>query len=216
MVFQGFRPLLYFNIAATFIIIDAAIQFKNKLLAQLYGLLTQVESQSLTDPLTGVANRRAFITRVESALGHTHRYNTPFSLAYIDVDNFKRVNDGAGHAAGDRLLCSVAQTIQTTLRGDDLVARLGGDEFGIIFTHAPQNPGNHVERVKKALDGALQKETAFHIISFSIGVVHYDGSRRGTCEELIHFADRLMYEIKGNGKDGVRMDKFSPGTVPRL
>ncbi|OWW20419.1 GGDEF domain-containing protein [Noviherbaspirillum denitrificans] len=211
---HGFRPLLYLNTAATFLIVDGAIQFKNQLLDRLYQVLARVESQSLTDPLTGSANRRAFVARVEAALRHTHRYHEPFSLAYIDVDNFKTLNDMFGHRAGDRLLCRTIQVIQATLRGDDMVARLGGDEFGIVFTHAPQSLGRHVQRVKHALDAELQKEAAFHVISFSIGAVHYDGTRLATCEELIHFADSLMYEIKGNGKDGVRMATFSYGALP--
>lgn len=206
---QGFLPLLYFNVAATFMILDRAIQFKNKLLNQLSQGLAKAKSQALTDPLTGVANRRAFIAKVDAALGHTVRYCEPFSLAYIDLDNFKLINDVAGHAAGDRLLCDVAQTIQAALRGDDIVARLGGDEFGIVFAHVPQQLGRHVDRVKEALDDMLQKKSAFHSASFSIGAVYYDGSERTTSEELIHFADRLMYEIKRTGKNGVCMESFS-------
>jgi diguanylate cyclase (GGDEF)-like protein len=135
-IVQGYQPLLYLNIAAAFLILDAVVQYKNKLLAQLYILLAHVESQSLTDPLTGIPNRRAFIARAAMALAHSHRYSEPFSLAYIDVDNFKQVNDSLGHAAGDQLLRLVASAIGSELRGDDMIARLGGHEFGIIFTHA--------------------------------------------------------------------------------
>jgi diguanylate cyclase (GGDEF)-like protein len=204
---------LYLNVAATFLILDSALQYKNRLVARLYVLLARVESLSSTDPLTDIPNRRAFIERATMALAHSRRHGEPFSIAYIDVDNFKQVNDNLGHAAGDQLLRVVASAIRTELRSDDMVARLGGDEFGIIFTHAPQGIKQHVDRIKQALDNHCPHEHAYQAIGFSIGVVHYDGTLQATTDELICCADRLMYEIKKSSKNGVRFGMYSQQTL---
>ena len=89
-----------------------------------------------TDSLTGAANSRAFAEQTQFELRRATRYGRPFSLAYIDVDNFKTVNDRFGHSAGDGLLRAVAETLRETVRPTDTVARLGGDEFAILFVEA--------------------------------------------------------------------------------
>jgi GGDEF domain-containing protein len=93
--------------------------------------LTIEESLADTDPLTGLANRRFFLEQLEHEHTRFFRYPESFTIAYIDLDNFKYVNDSLGHDVGDELLCSVAQILSINVRASDFVARLGGDEFAI-------------------------------------------------------------------------------------
>jgi diguanylate cyclase (GGDEF)-like protein len=93
---------------------------------------------SQPDYLTGVANAREFHHQVNAELGRIDRYKHPISLAYIDLDGFKQVNDKLGHREGDTLLRVVAQSFQSAIRKTDLVGRLGGDEFGILFPNTDQ------------------------------------------------------------------------------
>ena len=93
----------------------------------------QLESQALHDPLTGLANRVLFADRVEQAIVRANRSKRPPAVLYIDIDDFKRINDTQGHAAGDQVLVQVAQRIKRTIRGEDTAARLGGDEFSVLI-----------------------------------------------------------------------------------
>src|SRR4051794_30769603 len=104
----------------------------------------QLEALALQDPLTGVANRRAFEVAVRGEIARSRRSGARFAVLYLDLDGFKEVNDIHGHAAGDRMLRRVATGIDTSLRGEDLVARHGGDEFAILL------PGASEEDARKA------------------------------------------------------------------
>jgi predicted signal transduction protein with EAL and GGDEF domain len=99
-------------------------------------LRNRLESETVlarTDFLTGVANARAFFDQAEMELSRSKRYHHPLTIAYVDLDNFKKVNDSMGHAEGDKVLTTVANTMRRTLRGSDFPARLGGDEFAILL-----------------------------------------------------------------------------------
>src|SRR5712671_3941527 len=107
--------------------------------ARLSRLLDVEEKLARTDPLTGLPNRRAFLERVSDELARARRTAHPVSIAYIDIDNFKRINDDKGHVEGDEFLKEVAQAIRETIRASDVAARLGGDEFAVLFTDAKRS-----------------------------------------------------------------------------
>lgn len=150
-----------------------------------------------TDGLTALLNRRAFIERLEQEILRSQRFCQPFTLAYIDIDNFKQVNDRFGHAAGDSLLQAVASTLTQSLRSIDYQARLGGDEFAILM---PQTSEPQAVPVLNRLRIALQTPQSQQVpVSFSIGVVTFE-SAPGTADQALAVADRLMYSVKTGGK----------------
>ncbi|MBS1114197.1 MAG: hypothetical protein H6Q92_1960 [Nitrospirae bacterium] len=163
-------------------------------------LLEKEQTFARNDFLTGVANSRAFNEIAKIEIDRSVRFSRPFTIAYIDIDNFKQVNDTLGHSQGDKLLQSVAKTIIANTRSIDIVSRLGGDEFAILF------PESNEENAKTAIN-KVQKELLSSVtndkwpVTFSIGVV--------TCykscnlDELIKEADNLMYTVKASGKNGI-------------
>jgi len=157
-----------------------------------------------TDHLTGVANGRHFAEILSLELEYAHRHNRPLSLAYIDIDSFKQVNDQRGHEVGDSLLRLVAQTMKQAVRANDLVARVGGDEFAILFREATQD---HVRTVMDRIKYHLSRIAAQNDwpAAFSAGVVTCTGSAC-LADELIKRADRLMYAVKTAGKNMVKYD----------
>ena len=154
-----------------------------------------------TDPLTGILNRRAFVETAESEVARAERYHRSLSLAYLDIDDFKKVNDKGGHEDGDRLLVAVAETLTRNLRAFDVVARYGGDEFVLLLPEAGDKAAKMVlDKLMGALRGAVQGRWP---ASFSIGAITIDGPRT-SLDRLIQQADKLVYAAKQDGKDCVR------------
>jgi len=156
---------------------------------------------SRTDQLTGVMNRRAFEEIVEYEIFSLQRQKSPFSLAYLDLDNFKEVNDSFGHKKGDELLKAVVACLRENLRRTDVIARVGGDEFTIFF------PATEQSAVKLVIQKLLEQLKKLNEINnwpttISIGVVT---SLDSNCdlETTISLADRVMYEVKDSGKNDV-------------
>jgi diguanylate cyclase (GGDEF)-like protein len=163
---------------------------------------------SRTDLLTGAINLRAFSELVNYEILRSKREGLPFSLAYLDLDNFKYVNDTYGHAAGDELLKSTVSTLVIHLRKTDVVGRLGGDEF-IIFLPATDQAS--VKIVMQKIKNELFKHTSHdnRSTTFSMGVVT---CREGTADfdSLVAQADVLMYEAKRAGKNNIRYEVYPP------
>ena len=154
-----------------------------------------------TDPLTGVLNRRAFIETATLELARAERYQRSLSLAYLDIDDFKQVNDEGGHEDGDRLLVEVVQTLKRNLRAFDVVARYGGDEFVLLLPESGDDAAKLVlEKLMVAFRAALRGRWR---ASLSIGAVTIDRPRT-TLDRLIQQADQLVYAAKQAGKDCVR------------
>ena len=155
----------------------------------------ELERLALRDDLTGLANRRAFITVGEQILRIAHRSGGPVVLVYIDLDNMKSVNDRFGHSIGDRALAETAALLQATFRESDLVARLGGDEFCVLLAQDAEEAQSSLRRLQAVLD---MRAGAFPPISLSVGVAQCSGPEPCTIEELIDRADAAMYDQKAN------------------
>ena len=153
------------------------------------------------DELTGAANRRAFYESAEIEIDRMHRYKHPFTLAFIDLDNFKSINDGYGHQAGDRALRLIATAIRRSIRSSDIFARLGGDEFVVLLAETGENQaGPVVEKIHSSLVEAMR--IGGWPITFSIGAMTYLRSP-GDVDALVKKADDLMYAAKKEGKNRV-------------
>jgi diguanylate cyclase (GGDEF)-like protein len=155
-----------------------------------------------TDALTGLHNRRGFSELVEHELKRSQRNGTPVTLVNFDLDGFKAINDQRGHAAGDKLLVSVARGIMGAIRGVDLSARLGGDEFAVLLTDNKANPPElAVARVRDVIIERLRRDE--WPVTLSVGAVTVRDSARDV-DTLIHEADVLMYQAKKAGKNSLR------------
>jgi diguanylate cyclase (GGDEF)-like protein len=163
--------------------------------------LEQEEITSRTDALTGLANRRSFFETAEREVLRLQRYAHPLTIVYVDLDDFKGVNDTLGHATGDMLLKRVAETMLQQIRTTDLIARLGGDEFVILLPETDQATARVVvERIHTRLQSVTQQND--WRVTFSIGVVTFLQSP-ATADEMVAIADACMYAAKRNGKNRI-------------
>jgi diguanylate cyclase (GGDEF)-like protein len=170
------------------------------LLAWLRDRLETEKRLARTDPLTGLANRRAFLDAARVELERARRLGHSITLACFDLDGFKTVNDRLGHRAGDELLCLVATRLREAIRVFDLPARLGGDEFMLLLPGlGADGAPRFLERLKAEVIDPLRARWS---VSWSCGAATYL-SAPFAVEEMIASADRLMYAVKGSGKDGV-------------
>jgi len=170
--------------------------------------LLHEQQAARTDPLTALANRRAFVEAAWVELERGRRHGRPLSLLYIDCDDFKAVNDRLGHVAGDAVLAAVGKTLRDAVRGHDTVARLGGDEFGILLPEV-DGPGAIAlaERLREKLRETLTAR--WDHITFSTGVATFLRPP-SSVDEMILRADELMYRAKRSGKDGWRAGSWGP------
>jgi len=168
----------------------------------------RLHNMAMFDSLTELANRRAFMEYIKEALERENLESNSFSLLFIDLDNFKRINDSMGHNAGDDLLKIVANRLRSCVRSNDIIARLGGDEFCIIL-NTMSNEGDHgivADHILKRLRVPIKLGETELIISASIGIVSApkDGA---TSEDLLQNADLAMYRAKALGRN--KFQKFS-------
>jgi len=196
------------------IVLTVAFQLFGQLLATLREQLDHERELARTDPLTKVHNRRAFWSATAREAARGRRHGTPFSLAYIDVDGFKGVNDTFGHHAGDELLRRIAMALQEDLRELDMVARLGGDEFVILLPGADDSAaGRVITRLQKRLLKAAWRQP--FDIDFSVGVLTVLEAPYSV-EQIVARADSLMYQVKKSGRGLVLFDALRAGDdLPR-
>jgi diguanylate cyclase (GGDEF)-like protein len=171
----------------------------------IFGLKTALEKHrelAGTDPLTEVANRRAFYDLANMELNKARRYQTPISVLYLDIDDFKQINDHFGHHIGDTLLRAVAEAIKENIRAVDVVARFGGDEFGILLAGTGAESAALVARkLKQKLQTLIQDKG--RSVTLSVGAVTFE-NLPGSVDEMIDAADRQMYHAKKNGKNRIQ------------
>jgi diguanylate cyclase (GGDEF)-like protein len=169
-------------------------------------LIEKLQDLAGTDPLTLISNRRSFFKSASQELERAKRYNHVMSLVYIDLDNFKTVNDTKGHLSGDKLLKVVAEVLLNNTRQIDLVARMGGDEFCVLLVETAK---------EEALltYNKLQQEilTKMHVnewpVTLSSGIVTYHQPPESV-KDMISQADIVMYSVKRSGKNNLIQKDF--------
>jgi diguanylate cyclase (GGDEF)-like protein len=177
------------------------------LLTKIKKRLNFEESLAATDSLTGLANSRSFYETIYIESIRADRYNHPFTIIYIDVDNFKSINDSEGHDAGDMVLKLIADKVKTFIRKTDTLARIGGDEFAGLF------PETDYEAAKSMLKKIFSRlcETMNqngYSITFSIGAASFDKPMKNV-HEMVKAADELMYLVKKEGKNNIAHERWT-------
>lgn len=159
-----------------------------------------------TDHLTTSINARYFYEILQMEIDRFQRSQRPFTIAYIDIDNFKSVNDRFGHPAGDQLLIQFANSIRKTIRKSDFVARLGGDEFALLF---PETDQKSARIVFSKIQGVLREEMQLKKwpVTFSVGIITCKTAPE-TTDQLIKLADALMYAAKNDGRNMVKYSEY--------
>jgi len=170
--------------------------------AELVKLNEELQIQARFDALTGLVNRRHFLERLDGELHRSARFGLPCSLAILDIDRFKSVNDQYGHAAGDAVLRTFAQTLGQCLRSSDLAARFGGEEFAVLMPQTSVDGATELaERIRVAVQNTpVSGEGDVLRVSVSIGVAQWSGENP---EQLIARADNAMYAAKSAGRNQV-------------
>jgi len=162
---------------------------------------------SRKDYLTGAANSRFFYKLAQMEIDRFQRYAHPFSLAFIDLDNFKFVNDQFGHAVGDQVLRTVVSSVKKHSRKTDTIARLGGDEFALLLSETNQESARIV--LPKIQDMLLEEMRQNNWpITFSIGVLTCNATPL-TTDELVKMTDDLMYSVKKSSKNAIKYASYA-------
>jgi diguanylate cyclase (GGDEF)-like protein len=172
---------------------------------ELQSMLHHVEALAITDPLTGLFNRRRFDDVLKREFAVTKRYATPLSCLMVDVDHFKRINDLYGHDAGDRVLCNVAGRLIATLREVDVASRFGGEEFAVLL---PQTPKAGAVIVAERIAALVRRDTfefedGSASVTISLGVAESQDVTGSAPEGLVKAADSALYLAKSRGRDQV-------------
>jgi diguanylate cyclase (GGDEF)-like protein len=212
-IFTGYsysHPILHFLNTVIRTVFYAFVAY---LVAALYKLQNQERLAARTDFVTGAVNARYFNELLQMEVERIRRYPHPITVVFIDVDNFKLVNDLFGHKMGDEVLRCIASELKSQLRSTDCIARLGGDEFALLLPSARQADAEvAISKVHNHLRAEMKRRNL--PITFSMGAV--------TCmvapysaEQLINMADELMYEVKNSTKDDVRFLTWGNGAYRR-
>jgi len=182
--------------------VNAALRVKGEN-DQLREVNQRLAEMSITDPLTGLHNRRYLMERFHEEVERARRYQFPIACLMIDVDGFKTLNDQHGHAAGDYVLQQIAAMMKNTNRVVDILVRYGGDEFFIIL---PQTDQGGAFTVAERLRALVLESRLFHEhpdlrVTLSIGLAAFSAGRIGKAEDLLKGSDAALYRAKQNGKN---------------
>lgn len=177
---------------------------------QLSEELDRVRLLSLTDELTRLSNRRAFMRRLDDEVSRVQRHGFPLSLVLMDLDHFKRINDKSGHAAGDDVLRCYSEDVLSIFRHHDLVARYGGEEFAVLLPNTAQDGVVcALEKVRRRLTEVVtaRGEDAVELPTFSAGVAQFQAGE--TTSHLIERADSALYAAKRKGRDRIEVSGYN-------
>jgi len=177
-------------------------------------LLQRIEQLALTDELTGLYNRRHFMETYSHEIERCKRYQKPLSLAVLDIDFFKRVNDAYGHPAGDKVLAQFGVSLRAAMRDTDIIARLGGEEFGVLMPETTDQEAYTVfcrlkERIMKQRmiinDSSSPQDEQIISITVSIGVAGTQAACAAQAHTLLERADKALYGAKDKGRNRVTL-----------
>lgn len=192
---------------------------RTRTLLEFKAYLDSCEEAAFTDHLTGLANRRRFERQLEREVGRVLRFERPFTLLMIDIDNFKNLNDTFGHDAGDDAIRRISRVLREGTRGIDLAARIGGEEFAVLLVETNQVAGLEVaERLRVAIRDLEVPSGARITASFGVAECPTDAQ---TASGILKAADVALYEAKRNGRDRVvpmqlmRSNSVAAGDVQR-
>ncbi len=190
-------PVVYWNAALLlgFFLLLSAV------LSALRRALQREKAAARVDSLTGIPNRRSFFELAEAEIQRMARYGGRFTVAYMDLDNFKAVNDRDGHETGDRVLVLTAETLRKSLRVNDVVARLGGDEFILLLPETGSCEADAVFRKLRERLAAAMREGNWPV-TFSVGAATFEKVPE-SADQMVRLVDELMYSAKTGGKDRV-------------
>lgn len=180
--------------------LPSSLEASHELIEGLYAKVAQLEQLARVDGLTCIPNRRAFDERLAASFSHARRTQTPLSVALLDMDHFKRINDVNGHAAGDRTLRLFAEQLKSYIRADDFAARIGGEEFAMILPNTYQVDG--AELCRRLARFTRQGCALSGPLTFSCGVAELDATMAHP-STMLDRADRAMYYAKNSGRDRV-------------
>lgn len=189
-----------------------AISASENLLSRMHALEKEnrhLKALSMTDELTGLHNKRFFKRQMNIEIARTKRTGEPFCLVFIDLDNFKTVNDTLGHGKGDAFLAKVSRKLTDDIRSTDFACRFGGDEFAVILPETSLRDGVMIaERWHKRI---LHVAAEMHLpVSSSIGVDEFDASFQLNADEFLQRVDQYLYEAKRAGKGKIAHPKMDP------
>ncbi|QQE13418.1 diguanylate cyclase [Planctomycetota bacterium] len=189
------------------------LKIKNE---QLESVIVKLEDMAATDPLTGLANRRAFARALTRYFASATRQSTDLSCIMIDLDGFKNLNDTLGHQTGDRLLQHTSRILQHFIRQSDLAGRFGGDEFVLLLPNTDQNTALQVaQRIQQTFTTEITNKIQFThpeiVLSMSMGLATLKTSRASTPQRLIDLADQALYAAKSAGKRQIKI--YQPRTT---
>lgn len=176
------------------------------LLNKLHAHIENEKQLARLDPVTGIFNRRAFHEHLQHHLDLAEREASSIALAYVDLDDFKQVNDLCGHEEGDRVLRLIASTLTESVRRTDVVARLGGDEFALLIVDADRNKAEHViTKIRQSLAQVFAHEQTAITSSIGCAIFHVP---LPDVRSAVSAADALMYQVKSQSKNAVVFKNF--------
>jgi len=191
------RTLLTASLAASHLVLVASFYW---LIVRRQDVKRLLENLAMTEPLTGLANRRAVETALEAAVSRAKRYSSELSVIFLDVDDFKQINDRFGHKVGDDVLRAIARVVLSSLRAEDVAGRYGGEEFLVVLPETDEAGSVEVaERIRtavRALDLPLPP------VTISLGVATL-GAQSSSVAALVAKADEALYVSKHGGRDRV-------------
>jgi diguanylate cyclase (GGDEF)-like protein len=198
-VHNGSAGARWLNLSGVLVVVSGVVLL---LRARLDTLISSLNEAALTDPLTGLLNRRAFEARIEEEAARSAREGSPLSMLALDLDHFKRVNDRFGHPTGDAVLASVAAVVAATAREGDIVARVGGEELSLLLVGADGELAAEIaERIRIAI--ADTPHEAAGRLTVSVGVAELDLEDETPALALQRDADRVLYVAKEAGRNRV-------------
>ncbi|MCF8177981.1 MAG: GGDEF domain-containing protein [Sulfuritalea sp.] len=206
---------IFIAIAAPIIIAPSIGWYLIGLMMRIHQLEEEARAIATFDMLTGLLTRRAFLNNCESAFQIARRNKSPLSVIYVDLDNFKQLNDTYGHGGGDEVLRFLGSTINKFKRASDLAGRIGGEEFALAFPNT--NLDGAIHMAEKLCQKARSSHVAYEntLIEFTVSIgVHASGQTdEADLYQILKHADEALYQAKRAGKDRVIAYKEEPGSV---